>query len=431
MSIEMMSLFLLGGLLLLLVLGVEIAIAMGVVASLGLLLIINQSQDQIAWSAFRALNSFVMTAVPLFIFMGAMFANTGVVRSLFDGADKLIGGLPGGLAVATTGACALFGAMSGSGIAATATFGTICFPEMERKGYNHRLALGSIVVGGSLAVLIPPSVIMLVYGGMENVSIVRLFAGGIIPGIILTSLIILNIVIRVKLNPSLAPRTETKFTLREKLVAIRGLLPWVGIIVLVLGVIFGGIMTPTEAAALGAFLGIVVSLAYRRLTWLALKKSVVTTVKVTAMVGFLMAAATVLSFVFQSGGITEAATELLAPFNKWMALMIIYLIYLILGMFIDNISMLLLTLPFVMPIIDIFGFSRVWFGVVYVVMVEISTVTPPFGLNLFALKGVVPKYSIMEIAYSALAFYPSLFITLALVTVFPELVLWLPTMMAQ
>lgn len=430
MSIEIMAVILLGGLFLLLALGIEIAIAMGIMASIGFFFMVNQSQDQIGWSSFQQLNSFTLTAIPLFIFMGTMFANTGVVRSLFDGADKLIGGLPGGLAVATTGACAVFGAMSGSSIAATATFGAIAFPEMERKGYHHRLALGSIVVGGSLAVLIPPSIILIVYGGLENLSVVRLFAAAMIPGIILALLLILTIVIRAKLNPALAPK-PAKFTWRERLSAIKDLLPWLGIIGLVLGVIFGGIMTPTEAAAMGAFLGIVVALGYRQLTWTALKKSALTTVKVTAMIGFLIAAATLLSFVFVAGGLTETFASLVTqmPFGRWGALMLIYVIYIILGMFLDNISMLLLTLSFVMPVIYHFNFNPIWFGVIYVVLVEIALVTPPFGLNLFALKGVIPKYDIMEIALSALPFYPTLLIMLALLTAFPEIALWLPGIM--
>lgn len=428
MSIGMMALILLGGLFLLLILGVEIAIAMGVMASLGFLFIIFQPLEQIGWASFGMLNSFTLTAIPLFIFMGTMFANTGVVRSLFDGGEKLIGGLPGGLACATTGACAIFGAMSGSSIAATATFGAIAFPEMEAKGYHHRLALGSIAVGGTLAVLIPPSVILIVYGGWENLSIVRLFAAALVPGIMLALLFLVTVIIMVKLNPALAPKAP-RFTWREKLLAVRGIIPWLGIIALVLGVIFGGIMTPTEGAGLGAFLGIAVALGYRQLTWKALKDSALTTVKVTAMVGFLIAAAKLLSFVFHAGGITETFRALLMPFGKWGALMIIYVIYIILGMLIDNISALVLTLPFVMPVIFVFNFDPIWFGVIYVVLVELALVTPPFGLNLFALKGVVPKYDIMTVAVSALPFYPALVIELALLTIFPQIALWLPSIM--
>lgn len=428
MSIEIMALILLGGLFLLLVLGVEIAIAMGVMACVGFLFIINQPLEQIGWASFGMLNSFTLTAIPLFIFMGTMFANTGVVRSLFDGGEKLIGGLPGGLACATTGACAVFGAMSGSSIAATATFGAIAFPEMESKGYHHRLALGSIVAGGTLAVLIPPSVILIVYGGWENLSIVRLFAAALIPGIMLALLLLSTVIIMVKLNPALAPKPY-KFTWREKLLAVRNIIPWLGIIGLVLGVIFGGIMTPTEGAGLGAFLGIAVALGYRQLTWKALKDSALTTVKVTAMVGFLIAAAKLLSFVFHAGGITETFGALIMPFGKWGALMLIYVIYIILGMLIDNISALVLTLPFVMPVILGFNFDPIWFGVIYVVLVELALVTPPFGLNLFALRGVVPKYDIMTIAFSALPFYPAMVIELALLTAFPQIALWLPSIM--
>jgi len=216
------------------------------------------------------MNSFTFTAVPLFVFMGTMFANTGVIRSLFDGAEKLIGNLPGGLVLSTIGANAVFGAMSGASIAAVATFGKIIYPEMERKGYDPKLALGSIAMGGALSVLIPPSLVLIVYGGYQNVSVVRLFAGGLIPGIILVLLWMLTTIVLVKLNPTLCPKVST-YTWRQRSYAVKKLAPWIGIVVLVLGVIFGGIMTPTEAAALGAFLAVVTAVGYRQMSYIALR----------------------------------------------------------------------------------------------------------------------------------------------------------------
>ena len=430
MSIEMTILILVGGFLILLALGTEIAIAIGVMAVIGFLVAIDQPLIQVAWTSFHELNVFVLTAVPLFIFMGTMLGNTGVVRNLFDGAEKLIGGLPGGLATTVIGADALFGAMSGSAIAATATFGTVAFPEMERKGYHHRLALGSILVGGTLAVLIPPSILLIIFGALQSVSIVRLFAAALIPGIILALLLILTVVVMVRLNPRLAPK-PAKYTWREKLAAAKGLLPWLGIIGVVLGVIFGGIMTPTEGAALGAFVSIVVPIAYRRFSLAALKDSALTTVKITAMIAFLLTVANMFSFVFHSTGISDTFKGIFMslPLGKYGGIAFIFILYFILGMFLDDLSMLIITLPFVVPVIRELGFKMLWFGVVYVVTAEIALVTPPFGLNLFALKGVVPKYDIMEIARSALYFLPALIIMLILLTAFPQLALWLPSVL--
>ncbi|MDI6756058.1 MAG: TRAP transporter large permease subunit, partial [Thermodesulfobacteriota bacterium] len=285
MSLEFMSFVLLGGLIFLLVFGIEIAPAMGIMAGLGLLLFVNQPLDYFARAAFEIMNSFTFTAIPLFVFMGAVYANTGIIGSLFRGAEKMFGNLPGSLASAVIGANAIFGAISGSSLAAVATFGKICFPEMEKAGYNAKLSLGAIAISGTLSVLIPPSLIMIVYGGWQDVSVARLFAGGVIPGAILTILFMLTVIIMVRRNPNLAP-TTAKFAPSEKLRAFLDLLPFLGVIAFVLGTIFGGIMTPTEAASLGALLSIVLALFYRRMTFRALKESMWTAVTITSMIAF-------------------------------------------------------------------------------------------------------------------------------------------------
>lgn len=430
MSIPLMAIILMGSFLLLLLLGLEIFAAMGLAGCIGLLFFLNQSTDWFANIGWTAMNTFTFTAVPLFVFMGAMFANTGVVRHLYDGAEKLIGNLPGGLACSTVGACAIFGAMSGSSVAASATFGAIAFPEMERKGYDPRLAFGAIAMGGALSVLIPPSLVLIIYGGWQMVSVARLFAGALIPGIMLALFHIITIMVLTSLNPRLAPKPPA-FSWRERLSAVRGLAPWVGIVVLVLGVIFAGIMTPTEAASLGAFLGIVTALGYRQMSFTALKKSALTAVRVTAMVALVITAARVLGHTFQVIGLTDAFSSFITGlgWGKYGTLVILYLMYTILGCFMDGLSMLLITLPFVIPIIEGLNLSLVWWGVVYVIVDEMALVTPPFGLNLFAIRSVVPKYSILTIARGTIVFFPGIIATLALTTVFPKIVLWLPSLM--
>ncbi len=427
MSLELMSLILIGGLLILLAFGVEISIAMGIMGALGLLLFVGQPANLFSFTAFNSINSFTLTAVPLFVFMGAIFGNTGIIRTLFDGANKLVGFLPGGIASSVLGANAIFGAIAGSSIAAAATFGKIAYPEMEKLGYEPKLALGSIAVGGTLSVLIPPSIILIVYGGWQEVSVARLFAGGMIPGIILASLLILTVVVQVKLNPSLAP-SPPKITWRERLSAVKDITPFAIVIILVMGVIFGGIMTPTEAASLGAFLSIVLALAYRKMTFTAFKESMWTAVKITAMIAFVMFTARVLGQVFQYIGLTNAfsAFMLNLPFGRYGIFAVICIMYLILGMFFDSFSMLLLTLPFVSPLIWDLGFDSIWFGVVYVVLAEIGLVTPPFGLNLFVLHSVVPKHDVITIALGALPFLIPMLLVIVLLTAFPQLVLWLP-----
>jgi len=427
MSLELMSLILIGGLAILLAIGVEVFAAVGIMGAIGLVLFVGQALGQFPYSAFEFMNSFVLTAVPLFIFMGAIFSETGIVRSLFNAADKWISALPGGVVSSVIGVNALFGAMCGSALAATATFGKITYPEMERLGYNPRLALGAIAVGGILSAAIPPSCILIVYGAWAEASVPRLFAGVLIPGIILTILLMLTVMVQVKLNPSLAPKPP-KATWRERLIAIRDLLPWVGIIALVLGVIFTGLMTPTEAASLGAVVSVVLAAAYRRMSLTALKKSAWTAVRITSMCAFVIFTAKVLGAVFQHIGLTDLFSSFMLglPFGKYGILAVIALMYLIAGMFIEEWSLLLITIPFILPVVTGLGYSRIWFGVWYVMIGEAGLITPPFGLNLFVLQSAVPKHDVMTIALGAAPFIIPLLIMAALLIVFPDLALWLP-----
>jgi tripartite ATP-independent transporter DctM subunit len=291
------------------------------------------------------------------------------------------------------------------------------------------MSLGAIAISGTLSVLIPPSLIMIIYGGWMDVSVARLFAGGVIPGIILTVFFVITVTILVLRNPALAPRTATRqYTLREKVSAIWDIFPFVVVISLVLGTTFSGIMTPTESASLGAFLSIVLALIFRQMTYKALKESMLLAVNVSAMMAFVLFTARMLGQVFQYIGLTEAtATFLLGlDVSKYSMLTLICILYLILGCFFDSVSMLVLTIPFVAPIIKNLGFDYIWFGVLYVVLAEIGLVTPPFGLNLFVLKGVVPKYEITTIFAGTVPFLIPTCILIVLIILFPNLVLWLP-----
>lgn len=421
------ALLLMGGMFVLMMIGMEIALAMGLAATFGLVFIVDKPIDQLVTAAFTVMNSFTLTAVPLFVFMGAIFFNTGVVGKLFDAIDKMVSGLPGGIGHSVIMANAIFGAMSGSSVAATALFGKTCYPSMKRLGYADRLSLGALVSGGTLAVLVPPSLIMIVYGGWQNVSVARLFAGGVIPGLMLTGFYMLSIIIRVKINPSLAPASKS-LPLRDRIFALKDIAPYILLIVIILGVIFGGVATPTEAAAMGALLSIVLAVLKRRMTFDALKKSIGTAVDITCMVAFVMFTARVLGQVFQYTGVVELASDFLLglPGGRYVTITTIFTMYLILGFFFDSLSMMVLTLPFVAPVIDGLGFSTIWFGVVYVVVAEIGLLTPPFGLNLFVLHGVLPQHDIMAIVKSTYPYLLSLALLIVLLTAFPGLVLWLP-----
>lgn len=421
---------LIGGLFILLAIGLEIGWAIGIIAAVGLVLFVNQPIGQIARTSWSSLNSFSLIAVPLFVLMGSILANTGVSEYLFSSLEKWVGFLPGGLTVTTIAGNAVFGAMCGSSLAATATFGKVAFPAMEKRHYDPGLALGSIAVGAILSPLIPPSILMIIYGSWHRMSIVRLFAAGIIPGIMLTVLFIITIAVRVKLNPSLAP-SPVKYSWREKIVGLKGVLPFVVVIGVVLWVIFGGIMTPSEAAAMGAFLSIVLSLAYRRLTLGVLKVSLFDAVKVTSFALFIMAMATALSHVFNSAGIVVGVKEfvLALPIGTYGTLVLFYVMYLIMGMFFDSWSMLFITFPFVMPIILALNIDPIWWGVIYMMAGEQSLVTPPFGMGLFVLHNVVPQHPIGTIVRGSLPFLIPVYLNILILMVFPEIVLWLPNVL--
>lgn len=427
MAPELITALLMGGLLVLLAFGVEIGVAMGVVATAGLVFVVDKPLVQTAWTAWESLNSFTLLAMPLFIFMGAVFSGSGAVNLLFAALEKWLGWLPGGLASVVIAANGVFGAISGSSVAAAATFSMIAYPEMEKRGYDPKLSLGSIAVGGTLSVLVPPSLILIVYGSWENVSVARLFAAAIIPGVVLMLLLMLTVIVMVKLKPELAPRSQPA-SWSERMAAIKDMLPWLVVIVIVMGSIFGGLMTPTEASALGAIMALCIAWYYGSLSYAMVRDSLLSAIKITAMIAFIIFAARLLSFVFQDIGATARISSAVLDLNigKYGIMACIVVLYLVLGMFFDSMAMMLLTLSFIMPVIVKLGYDPVWWGVTFVLLAEIGLVTPPFGLNLFTIHGVLPKFSVMYIARSSLPFLAVMILMVWILIFFPDLAMWLP-----
>lgn len=426
----LIALVLIGGLFLLLMMGLEIGWSVGLIALIGLVWYVDQPINQIAYTMWASLNSFTLTAMPLFILMGSILGNTGVNERLFSAIDKWVGQLPGGLACSVIFGNAVFAAMSGSTIAATATFGKIAYPVMEQRKYDPGLALGSIASATILAPLIPPSILLIIYGAWQGLSIVDLLAAGVIPGLTLTALLILTVFTIVKLKPATAP-PPMRYTWGQRLRALGEVWPFALLIVGVLGAIFGGYMTATEAAALGAFLSILLTLYYRKLSFYLLRQSLLDTVKITSFSLFIMAMASLISFVFNAAGIIPLIKDYVTalPIGKNGILILFFVMYLIMGMFFDSWSMLFLTFPFVMPIIVALDINPIWWGVVYVMAGEQSTITPPFGLTLFVLHSVVPKSTIGAIVRGALPFMAAIYLNVALLFFFPQMALWLPSLL--
>jgi tripartite ATP-independent transporter DctM subunit len=418
------------GLFVLLLMGLEIAWSVGIIALIGLVWYVDQPIGQIAETAWNSLDSFTLTAMPLFIFMGAILGNTGVNERLFNAVDKWLGHLPGGLAISVIGGNGVFGAMCGSTMAATATFGKIAFPVMEERGYDPRLGLGCIAIGEILAPLIPPSIILIIYGAWQGISIVDLLAAGLFPGIMVMILLMITIVIMVRINPALVPPTS-KHSWKERCIAALEVIPFAALIVGVLGSIFGGLMTPTEAAALGAFLSLVLTLGYRQLTVKIFVNSLLETVKVTSFSLFIMAMASLISHVFNAAGIIPLVKDFVIalPIGKYGILVLFFVMYFFMGMFFDSWSMLFLTFPFVMPIMTSLGFNLTWWGVVYVLAGGQAAITPPFGLSLFVLHSVVPWHPIGTIVRGALPFLIPIYLSIFILILFPQIALWLPSIL--
>lgn len=420
------------GLFLLLFLGMEIGFAIGLVGICGLIFILDFPLIEPMIGAWVLTNSFALSAIPLFIFMGYILLSSGISERLFRGADNWLGGLPGGLCCSVVGACAMFAAMSGSSQATAGTIGAVSLPEMESRRYNMRLACGTLAAGGTLGILIPPSITMIIYGSWMNVAVGKLFMAGVVPGVMLAGIYILGISLVCLWRPNFAPRGKST-TWRNKVNSLPDLLPTIILIVVILGGIFIGIWDPTEGAAVGSFASIILALAYRQLTINSIKQAALGSVRVTSMLILVMVGAQIVAFIMQYTGVTTTVANAMLSLSsiKWVIMILIFVLYLILGCFFDAVSMMLLTLPFVFPVVSGLGYSPIWFGVVLVICIEAGMITPPVGLNLYVINTISRgKYSVMGvIAAGAAPFLIGMFIELAILLRFPSIALWLPGMM--
>lgn len=424
----LIGLFVFAGLIILLMSGIWIAIGLGIVG-LVTLFIIGQGGTLVAYIPWVTSSSFILTAIPLFIFMGEILLHSGISEKIYRGASKYLAWAPGGLLHSNIGACSLFAAISGSSAATAVTIGTVALPELMRRGYNERLSLGSLAAGGTLGVLIPPSITMIVYGAVAGVSVGKLFAGGIIPGIMLSLMFMVYIGIRAVRNPNLAPK-ETAFSPRDLLSGLADLWPIFVIMSIVLGSIFTGFATPTEAAALGASGALSIALGYRRLTWHILRLSLVNAVTTTSMVMFIIIGATMVGSVLSLAGTAKALGLFIADLEMSPigVLLIVSLVYILLGTVMEGLSIVVVTTPVILPAVVALGFDPVWFGVLLVVLTETGMLTPPVGLILFIVQGIAGS-KLEEVVMGAMPFFLILVLGLLLIIAFPSLVLWIPSLL--
>lgn len=385
---------------------------------------LSSAMGEISWNTS---SEFLLVAIPLYILMGELLVCSGVAGRMYQAVEKWLSWLPGGLMNSNIGASALFATTSGSSVATAATLSTLAIPEQERKGYNAPLFLGSIAAGGTLGILIPPSINMILFALIANVSVPKLYLAATVPSIILSVLFIALIVLACLIRPQLDGRkAPTRWA--ERLACLPDLLPPLAIFALVIGSIYSGFATASESAALGVLSAFGLGLWRRAFTWQSLGQAFEATLRTTGMIMLITLSAFFLNFVLASIGLTTTLVHFVTDLNlsPTATLLAIILFYIVLGCFMDTLAMLITTAPLIVPIIVALGFDPLWFGVVLIVLCEMGQITPPFGMNLFVVQSIRGRGNFMDVVYGALPFCLALLVLIALLIAFPQLALWLP-----
>ena len=438
MSVELITILMFVMLLVFLATGLPVVFCLGAIAIIFAFFLWGPAAiGNIATSAFAFFNNFIMVCIPLFIFMANMLERSGIADDLYSMMHKWFGPVNGGLAMGTVVICTIFAAMSGVSATGTVTMGLIALPSMLKRGYNKTIAIGCILAGGALGVLIPPSVAFVVYCLFANTSVGALFLGGIFPGLLLSSFFIIFIAVRCGLKPSLGPALppEERAGWGEKLKSLRAITLPALLVIGVLGSIFSGIATPTEAAAVGAFGSIICTLIYRRFNRKDLIHVTTTTLRTTAMIMWIVGTAAAFSAIYTGLGATELVRSTMATIgatNRWAVMIAMQISLFILGCFLDPGGIMMITLPIYVPIVSALGFDLVWFGVLFVMNMEMGYLTPPFGWNLFIMRGIAPKdVTIGDIYRSIIPFIGLQALGLIIVMAFPSIAMFLPQLIIK
>jgi C4-dicarboxylate transporter DctM subunit len=431
MSLEFLTLILVASLVVMLTAGQWTAFALGICG----VLVLYLSKGVLGLTALSSVvwnnaNSYILIAVPMFLLMGEIILRSGVSSYFYRGVVMLLGRLPGGLLHANIASCAVFSAVSGSSVATAATVGTVAIPEMLKRGYEPRTVFGSLAAGGTLGILIPPSIVMVLYGALVEESIARLFMAGVLPGLLMAGIFMIFIAILLLLKPHYAPPRDATLG-RSRLGEAMHVLPVLGLLVVVLGSIYSGIATPTEASALGATGAIVLAIGYGNFTRRVFTESLMAAVKITCMVALIIICAQILSTALTYSGVSRAVSEWVMGLGlgKWQFFLILVVLYIVLGCFVDGVSMIYMTLPVLLPVVKAFGFDLVWFGVILTVLIELGQITPPVGLNLFTIHAISGGAKFSEVAAGSAPYVGLMLLVILLLCFWPEIALWLPTTM--
>ena len=415
-------------LLVLIGLSIPVAAALGVLGlildPLFSMLPLSRAMGELAWSSS---NEFLLVAIPMFIMLGEILLRAGFAERMYGAMALWLSWLPGGLMHANIGASTLFAATSGSSVATAATVGTVSVPQIKRYGYNEPLFLGSIAAGGTLGILIPPSINLVIYGVLTNSSVPKLYLAGIIPGLMLAGLFMLTVIVACTVKPAWGGQ-PVRATWGERLRSLKHLLPPLGIFFLVVGSIYAGLATPTEAAALGVVGALVLAAVSRKLSLRMLRDALEGTMKSTAMIMLIVIAAGFLNFVMSATGLTDTLTKTIGGLglSPGMMILVVVLFYVVLGCFMETLSMMIVTIPIVAPVMIALGFDPIWLGILIILMVETALITPPVGMNLFVVHSIRKSGSMNAVIVGSLPFVAALFVMVALLAFFPDIALWLP-----
>ncbi len=413
----------------LMTLGLHVAFVMFAISMLGAIFYLGTpAVMEYGTQYWGATNNFVLVAVPLFVLLGELLVRGGFTDRMYRSLSDWLNPLPGGLLHTNIGASAMFAAVSGSSVATAATIGTVAIPAFKGRNYDPRLVLGTIAAGATLGILIPPSINMIIYGAMTNTSVGRLYAAGVVPGLLLTGLFMAVVVVACWWRPSLAGAKATPAPLGERLRRLVDLLPPTILFVVVMGSIYLGWATPTESAALGVVMALVLCIAYGKFSIKMMHECFVTTVSVTAMIMLIAAAAFYLNFVLGLMGVPQALANFASQLgtSPLVMLAVLTVFYLILGCFLDALAMIIGTIPIVFPLITALGIDPVWFGIYLVVMAELALITPPVGMNLYVVQGIRKEGLITDVIVGTLPFLVMMLLLVVLLAVWPDLALWLP-----
>jgi tripartite ATP-independent transporter DctM subunit len=408
--------------------GLWIAMAMSIVAWTGLQFFTSSPPEvNLFQSYWGSSASWTLAALPLFVWMGEILFRTRLSEEMFEGLSPWLGWLPGRLMHVNIFGCAIFAAVSGSSAATCATIGKVALPELKKRGYDERMCLGSLCGAGTLGLLIPPSIIMIVYAVAAEVSILKMFLAGVLPGVLLVSLFSGWILLWALMNPGKTPRHVERLAFMERIRRARNLIPCLVLIAFVMGVMFTGYATATEAAAFGVLGALGIAWWSGSLSWASFQSSLMGATRLSCMILFILAGAAFLSSCMAFTGIPRALAEWVVSLqvNPYGLIAVLAVIYLVLGMAIDGISMIVLTMSIVLPMIDAAGFDLVWFGIFIVLLVEIAQITPPVGFNLFVLQTMSGRDS-HYVALAAIPFFLMMLVCVLVVTAFPQIATWLP-----